>query len=105
MTTLVLPDRVLLDRVAAIHEYLVREFPGALLDSPGDLDAPTATFRISERRGRLRYMLTASREFLHEYADSTITERLQAWDVAALMRQFGRRQVWLTTTGPSLEAP
>jgi len=105
VTTVVLPDRVLLDRLAAIHEYLLREFPGSVIDSPGDLDSPATTFRISERRGRVRYLLTASREFLDEYPEAKITALLQTWDVAGVMRQFGRRGVWLTASGVSLEAP
>lgn len=99
MTTSVLPDRVLLDRLAAIREYLVREFPGSVIDSPGDLDAPEATFRISERRGRVRYILTALREFLHDYSEREIALLLQRWDVAGVMRQFPRRAVWLTAAG------
>ena len=105
MTTGVLPDRVLLDRLAVIRDYLVREFPGAVIDSPGDLENPVATFRISERRGRVRYLVTASREFLQDHSESEITDLLPRWDVAAAMRQFGRRGVWLTASGVALDPP
>lgn len=103
MTASVLPDRILLDRLAAIREYLVREFPGSVIDSPGDLDAPEATFRISERRGRVRYILTALREFFQEHSEREIALLLQRWDVAGTMRQFPRRAVWLTATGVTLD--
>lgn len=103
MTASVLPDRVLLDRLATIREYLVREFPGSVIDSPGDLDVPEATFRISERRGRVRYILTASREFLLDYSEREIATLLARWDVSATMRQFPRRAVWLTATGLTLD--
>lgn len=83
----------------------MREFPGSMIDSPGDLDTPGATFRISEKRGRVRYMLTASQEFLQDHSESQITALLPMWDVAGVMRQFGRRGVWLTTDGVTLDLP
>jgi hypothetical protein len=88
------------EKLAAIHSYLTRAFPGRFIEQRHDRERDAQSFKVHLERGTL--LLKVGDAFVSDRAPDEIVAKLERWGVAAMLSRDRDTGVLVVTEGPSV---
>ena len=83
-------------RIAAVREYLHREFPMCTIYDFHELQGNAQVLQLQDNQGKVAYVVTIMFEFFDAHADSELRAVLERMRLAQAMRQAGQAGVLMT---------
>jgi hypothetical protein len=91
-------------KAGLVGDFFKEAFAGHNVYDIEEFDRDCQFYRIDESgSGRVRHRVRVSREFLDDYTEEQIVQKLQALQVPDVIRRAGARSVLVTNTGCVIE--